>query len=104
MTDDPAPFLWVILAAAAAPLIAAFVGRLSASLVVPVVVVELLLGVVIGPQGLSLVESGGTLRLLGLFGVGFLFFFAGYEIDFAQIRGRPLRLGIIGWLISLGLS
>ncbi len=33
-----------------------------------------------------------------------LFFFAGYEIDFARIRGRPLRLAAYGWLLSLVLS
>jgi Kef-type K+ transport system membrane component KefB len=31
-------------------------------------------------------------------------FLAGYEIDFQQIRGRPLRLAITGWLISLAAS
>ena len=33
-----------------------------------------------------------------------LFFFAGYEIDFDRIRGIPLRLAIIGWLLSLALA
>ena len=33
-----------------------------------------------------------------------LFFFAGYEIDFHRIRGRPLKLGVFGWMISLGLA
>ena len=30
-------------------------------------------------------------------GLGMLFFFAGYEIDFQRIRGRPLTLGAWGW-------
>ena len=33
-----------------------------------------------------------------------LFFFAGYEIDFERIRGTPLQLAVIGWLISLVLA
>ena len=33
-----------------------------------------------------------------------LFFFAGYEIDFARIKGRPLALGAGGWLVSLALA
>jgi Kef-type K+ transport system membrane component KefB len=33
-----------------------------------------------------------------------LFFFAGYEIDFNRIRGRPLNLAALGWLISLVLA
>ena len=37
-------------------------------------------------------------------GLGMLFFFAGYEIDFQRIRGQPLRLGALGWLLSLALA
>lgn len=33
-----------------------------------------------------------------------LFFFAGYEIDFERIKGRPLELGALGWLLSIGLA
>jgi len=33
-----------------------------------------------------------------------LFFFAGYEIDFDRIKGRPLELALIGWGISLALA
>jgi Kef-type K+ transport system membrane component KefB len=33
-----------------------------------------------------------------------LFFFAGYEIDFGRIKGRPMRLGAWGWLLSVALA
>ena len=33
-----------------------------------------------------------------------LFFFAGYEIDFERIKGRPLKLALWGWLLSLLLA
>jgi Kef-type K+ transport system membrane component KefB len=33
-----------------------------------------------------------------------LFFFAGYEIDFDRIRGSPLRLAALGWVMSLVLA
>jgi Kef-type K+ transport system membrane component KefB len=33
-----------------------------------------------------------------------LFFFAGYEINFERIEGEPLKLGAIGWVISLLLA
>jgi Kef-type K+ transport system membrane component KefB len=33
-----------------------------------------------------------------------LFFFAGYEIDFDRIRGRPLTLGVTGWLLSVAIA
>ncbi|HTX07204.1 MAG TPA: hypothetical protein VME22_01270 [Solirubrobacteraceae bacterium] len=37
-------------------------------------------------------------------GLGLLFFFAGYELDLRRISGRPLRLGLLGWLMSLMLA
>jgi Kef-type K+ transport system membrane component KefB len=33
-----------------------------------------------------------------------LFFFAGYEIDLKRIAGMPLRLGTLGWSLSLVLA
>ena len=33
-----------------------------------------------------------------------LFFFAGYEIDFDRIRGKPIQLGAWGWALSLALA
>jgi Kef-type K+ transport system membrane component KefB len=33
-----------------------------------------------------------------------LFFFAGYEIDVARIKGLPLRLAALGWLLSLAIA
>ncbi len=73
-------------------------------LTIPVVVVELLIGIVIGPQVAGLAEVDPTTDFLGDLGLGMLFFFAGYEIDFDRIRGRPMRLAGIGWLISLVLA
>ncbi|MFA9271263.1 MAG: cation:proton antiporter, partial [Baekduiaceae bacterium] len=37
-------------------------------------------------------------------GLGMLFFFAGYEIDLERIRGVPLKLAAVGWIISLALA
>ena len=72
--------------------------------VVPVVVVELLLGALIGPDVLGLADVDEILGFLGQLGLGFLFFFAGYEIEFDRIRGAPLRLAAIGWVITLALA
>jgi Kef-type K+ transport system membrane component KefB len=77
---------------------------LSPRLAIPVVVVELLLGILIGPQGLDFAQVDPTTDFLGELGLGMLFFFAGYEIDFDRIKGKPLRLGITGWLLSLALA
>jgi Kef-type K+ transport system membrane component KefB len=101
---DTGSFLAVLGAAAAAPLIALLAQRPVRSLIVPVVVVELLLGVLIGPHGVELAELGDVLEFLGQLGLGFLFFFAGYELRFEAIRGSPLRLAVLGWLVSIALA
>ena len=72
-------------------------------LLLPTVVVELLLGVVIGPQVLGL-EVTEFIEFFADLGLGMLFFFAGYEIDLRRIAGRPLRLAAVGWAISLALA
>ncbi|MGZ5387351.1 MAG: cation:proton antiporter [Solirubrobacterales bacterium] len=94
----------VLVIVGAAALAGITVMLLSPRLAIPVVVVELLLGILIGPQGLDFAQIDPTTDFLGDLGLGMLFFFAGYEIDFDRIRGRPLQLGIAGWLISLALA
>jgi Kef-type K+ transport system membrane component KefB len=70
----------------------------------PVVVLELLLGMVVGPQVLGLAHVSPTTELFSDLGLGMLFFFAGYEIDLGRIRGRPARLAGAGWLLSVALA
>lgn len=77
---------------------------LAPRLAVPVVVVELALGIAIGPQVLDVARLDDFTRFFGALGLGMLFFFAGYEIDFARVRGRPLALAAAGWALSLALA
>ena len=98
---DETSLLVIVVAAALAGL---FVMMLAPRLTIPVVVVELLIGILIGPQVLDLAQVDPTTDFLGNLGLGMLFFFAGYEIDFERIKGRPTRLAGIGWLISLVLA
>jgi Kef-type K+ transport system membrane component KefB len=97
-------FLLVLTAAALAPIIAGIVGLRFRSIVLPVVVVELLLGVVIGPQVLALAHTDDVLNAFAQLGLGFLFFFAGYEIRLEKIKGEPLKLAGKGWLLSLAIA
>jgi Kef-type K+ transport system membrane component KefB len=94
-------FLLITTVAALAALTVAVLPRRISP---PAVVIELLLGIVIGPQVLDLVQVTDFTKFFGNLGLGMLFFFAGYEIDFERIRGRPLKLGVLGWLISLALA
>ncbi len=98
--DETSALVMVIAAALAAIIVLALSPRVA----VPVVVLELVLGIIIGPQGFDLAALDPTTSLLGNLGLGMLFFFAGYEIDFERIKGRPLELAAIGWAISLALA
>jgi Kef-type K+ transport system membrane component KefB len=98
---DEVSFLVVVLAATVAALTVAVLPRGKAP---PVVVIELVLGIVIGPQVLGLADSDDFIEFFSNLGLGMLFFFAGYEIEFDRIRGRPLRLGATGWALSLALA
>ena len=98
---DSESFLAVVVAAALAAFVA---GLVSTRLPLPVVVLEIMLGIVIGPDVLGLADPDAFLDFFSNLGLGMLFFFAGYEIDFERIRGSPLRLGVLGWLLSLVLA
>jgi Kef-type K+ transport system membrane component KefB len=101
LTVDSESFLAVVTAAALAALVGGLAGRRA---LVPVVVVEIVLGIVIGPEVLGLANPDDFLDFFASLGLGMLFFFAGYEINFERIRGIPLRLAALGWLLSLALA
>ncbi len=98
---DTASFFAIVLVAALAAVTAAVVPKRYAP---PVVVLELLLGIAIGPQVLGLAHSDKFIDFFSNLGLGMLFYFAGYEIDFERIRGRPLELGGLGWAMSVVLA
>jgi Kef-type K+ transport system membrane component KefB len=98
---DTESFFVIVMIAALAAVTVAVVPRPWAP---PVVVVELLLGIVVGPQVLDIAKTDDFIDFFSNLGLGMLFFFAGYEIDFERIKGTPLRLGAIGWLLSIGLA
>jgi Kef-type K+ transport system membrane component KefB len=95
---DTESFFVIVLTAAVAAATVAFVpGRF----VPPVVVIELGLGILIGPHVLSIAAEDEFIEFFSNLGLGMLFFFAGYEIDFERIKGEPLKLGAWGWGLSI---
>ncbi len=88
-------------AAVLAPLLAVFIGRIIR---IPLIVFEILLGILIGPDVTGWVEPTEFTTRLGELGLAMLFFLAGNEIDFQRIKGRPLNRSILGWLISLAVG
>jgi Kef-type K+ transport system membrane component KefB len=98
---DTGSFFAVVVVAAIAAVIVAVVPKRLAP---PVVVLELILGILIGPEVLQLAHVDDFTEFFSNLGLGMLFFFAGYEIDFERIKGVPLKLGGIGWVVSVGLA
>ncbi|MFP5387872.1 MAG: hypothetical protein ACLGG5_01050 [Thermoleophilia bacterium] len=70
----------------------------------PVVVLELILGIAIGPEVLGFATPPASSISFSSLGLGMPFYFAGYEIDFERIEGAPLKLGAIGWAMSVILA
>ncbi len=93
-----------MIAVALAMAIAAAIPALLPRLPVPGVVIEILLGVLIGPQVLSLLHPGVTLNALADFGLAMVLLMAGFEMDPGVLSGPPIRLALIGWAITCVLA
>jgi Kef-type K+ transport system membrane component KefB len=100
-TVDSGSFFAIVVVAALAAITVAVVPKRFAP---PVVVLELLLGILIGPHVFDLAHPGDFIEFFSNLGLGMLFFFAGYEIDFERIKGKPMELGALGWLMSVVLA
>jgi len=83
-----------------APLALGFFPRVR----LPSIVLELVLGIAIGPSVLGWVEPDLAVSILALVGLAFLLFLSGLEIDFERLRGRILRLTSIGFAVSFGIA
>jgi Kef-type K+ transport system membrane component KefB len=90
----------VMAVAFAAPFLLGLAPRLR----LPSVVLEIVAGIVIGPSVLGWVEVDQTISVLALIGLAVLLFLAGLEIDFERLRGRLLRLALLGWGLSFGIA
>jgi len=92
--------LIVAAVAVLAPLTVGFFPRLR----LPAVVLEIIGGIILGPSVLGWVHVDLPVSILALFGLAFLLFLAGLEIDVHRLRGRLLRFAILGYLVSLALG
>ena len=92
----------VIVAAVAfaAPLALGLIPRLR----LPSVVLEIVLGIAVGPSGLGWVTSDLPVQVLALMGLAFLLFLAGLDVELGRLRGRLLQLAGLGFALSLGLA
>lgn len=101
MNDFDTAIVLIPLLAVLAPIAARAVGPW---LRVPVVVFELVLGILVGPSVLGWTGPSQFVDLLSQFGLAMLFFVAGTEIEFAALRGRTGGRAVGGWILSVALG
>jgi Kef-type K+ transport system membrane component KefB len=92
--------LIVVAAAFAAPLALG----LAPGLRLPAVVLEILIGIAIGPSGLGWVALDEPVEVLALIGLAMLLFLAGLEIEFMQLRGAVVRLAALSFGVSMVIA
>ena len=95
-----------LLAVTVIALLAPLLLGLAPALRFPAVVLEIIAGVVVGPEALGWVEVDLPVSIVALLGLAFLLFLAGLEIDLHQLRGQVLRLALLGYVatVLLGLA
>ncbi|WP_405533586.1 cation:proton antiporter [Streptomyces avidinii] len=99
--DHSGSLVLIMAAAVLAPLLAYGVSRW---LSVPLVIFEILLGILIGPDVLGWAGTGEVIDVLSQLGLAMLIFLAGYEIRFDRVRGDTLKRSVWAWLIALALG
>ncbi len=98
--------------AAAVPMVAARLQRFR----IPLVVGEIIVGIIIGKSGFNLIAPNPILQFLAWFGFIFLMFLSGLELDFGLLRtsGKkeaslwqqpvPQAIGVFSLTLALGMA
>jgi trk system potassium uptake protein TrkA len=86
---------------------------------IPIVVGEIIAGIIVGQSGLGLVEEGPVLGVLSALGFAYLMFLSGLEIDFGKVlsiqgdeskkgvhkaTGNPILIGAVIFLLTIIVS
>jgi Kef-type K+ transport system membrane component KefB len=92
--------LWMSLVAVGAPLVVALVPSLR----IPAVVLEIVGGIIIGPQVLHVATPDVHVRMLATIGLAFLLFLAGLEVNLDSLRSPVAGLALRAFLVSIALA
>src|ERR671930_426531 len=92
--------LIVVAAGFAAPFALGFLPALR----LPSIVLELVLGIVLGPAVLGWVHVDDPVTVMSTIGLAVLLFLAGLEIEFHKLRGSVLRVTLLGFLLSFAIA
>lgn len=101
----------LMIVVAIAFLVPIFLHRLKLR-AIPVVVAEILVGIVVGKSGFNIISDDPWLELLSMFGLIYLMFLSGLEINFSMLRSRrkegdsfkPITASVIIFLGIMVLS
>jgi CPA2 family monovalent cation:H+ antiporter-2 len=93
----------VLTVAVVVALVALSIGMALRHYQQPHVVAYLIVGVVIGPSALGIVEDRGTMEHLGALGVDILLFFIGMEVSPKMLIGR-WRMAVVGTTLQIAAS
>jgi len=97
-------FVVVAVIAFTAPLLRELIPKLF----VPAIVLELVLGIAVGPQVLDIAHTSDSVELFSQIGLAALLFLAGREIQVDRLRGalleRALAIFALGFFLAAGLS
>src|SRR5215472_12738244 len=98
------PSLTGLLIVAAVAFAVPFALGLFPKLRLPGVALEIVAGIIIGPSVLGWVTVDEPIQIFSLVGLAFLLLIAGLEVDFDRLRGRTLKLAIVGFGLSFGIA
>ncbi len=109
LTQNPAPVpitdpTWIFFTVLA---IILFAPMMLERLHIPSIVGMILAGILIGPHGFGVLERDGSFELFGKVGLYYIMFLASLEMDLQnvqRIKGRALVLGLLGFVIPMGLG
>ena len=113
--EHNSPFVSLLLITLLA-LVVPFLANRIKIVKIPIVVGEILAGIVIGRSGFNLVEATPTLNFLSEFGFAMLMFLSGLEVNFEMLRAsgesgekpsvlrRPTTLAVLYFLITVALA
>ena len=100
MTQELVSLTIIMAVAAVSPIVAQLIpGRF-----IPQTVLLLAAGAALGPYGLGIIEVNDAVNLLSELVMAFLFLLAGYELDPKRLAGHQGKVGLVTWIITLGLA
>ena len=111
MNQEEFPFLSLLLITALAAFVPLLASRFR-KFRVPIVVGEILAGMIVGKSGLDLIQPSPALEFLTIFGFTYLMFISGLEVDFGVILANnerkttnrlnnPIFLGVSVFILTI---